>query len=85
MKIRHYLLISLLPVLTACGKPEPPSPERPPEPQATAPAASTAQATELRDAIQQPLQQARAVQENSEKVATAQRAAIDAATEPVKQ
>lgn len=71
MKIHTCLLLPLLPVLAACSKPEPPSPERPPQPQATA----------LRDAIQQPLDKARALQADTEKAAKAQRAAIDAATD----
>ncbi len=71
MKLHTCLLLPLLPVLAACGKPEPPSPERPPQPQATA----------VRDAIQQPLDKARALQADTDKAAQAQRAAIDAATQ----
>ncbi|WP_305804303.1 hypothetical protein [Stenotrophomonas sp. YIM B06876] len=74
MNIRYCLLL-LLPVLAACNAPEPPSPERPPDPQATA----------LRDAMQRPLDQARAVQAETEKAAQAQRAAIDAASDAPKQ
>ncbi|MCW4456462.1 hypothetical protein OK348_16910 [Flavobacterium sp. MXW15] len=76
MKIRYVPLLSslLLPVLAGC-RPEPPSPERPPEPQATA----------LRDAIQQPLDKAHAAEAAVEQAAQAQRAAIDAATDAAKQ
>lgn len=56
----------------ACSQPEPPEKERPPEPQAT----------ELRDAIQQPIDRARAVDAQVQDVAAQQRAAIDAQTGP---
>ncbi|MGV8961540.1 MAG: hypothetical protein ACOH1V_14345 [Stenotrophomonas sp.] len=75
MKTLHCLLLALLPVLAACRAPEPPSPERPPDPQATA----------LRDAMQRPLEKARAVQADTDKAAQAQRAAIDAATDAPQQ
>ncbi len=55
--------------LAAC-KPAPPDPERPPEPQA--------RHTELRDAIQAPLDKARAVEDEVQEAAEAQRAAIEA-------
>nr|WP_144816980.1 hypothetical protein [Lysobacter ruishenii] len=61
--------------LSACSRPEPPDKERPPEPQATAPARHT----ELRDAIQAPQDKARAVEGAVEDAAKAQRAAIEAA------
>ncbi len=60
-----------LAALSACNKPSMPDPERPPEPQAGH--------TELRDAIQQPLDKARAVEESSKQAAETQRAAIEAA------
>lgn len=65
----------LLAFSTSCSRPKPPDPNMPPEPQATDP-----QATELRDAIQQPLDQAEAVKQATEAAADAQRAAIDEAT-----
>lgn len=58
-----------LALLAGCSKPEPPEKERPVEPQAT----------QLRDAMQAPLEQARAAQAEAKKAADAQRAAIDAA------
>lgn len=70
MKLHHYLLVLLLPIVAAC-KPAPPSPETPPEPKATA----------MRAAIQQPLDKAHAVEADAARAAEAQRAAIDAATE----
>ena len=56
--------------LSAC-KPTPPDPERPVEPQA--------HATGLRDAMQEPLDKAKAVEGDVQKAAEAQRAAIEAA------
>lgn len=66
-------MLALL-ALGAC-KPEPPEKEQPPEPQATA-----EQHTELRDAIQRPIERAEQVEVDVEKAAEAQRAAIEAAT-----
>ena len=68
---RSLVLIAALLVLGACSKPTPPDPERPVEPQASA--------TELRDAIQEPLDKAKAVEGDVQKAAEAQRAAIEAA------
>lgn len=64
--IRLALLVSCL---AAC-KPEPPPLEQPPEPKAT----------ELRDAIQQPIDRAKAVKAATREAAEKQRAEIDAAT-----
>lgn len=61
----------LLVTLAACSKPRPPDKERPPEPQA-------ARHTELRDAIQAPIDKARNVEADVQKAADDQRAAIDA-------
>ena len=60
--------------LAAC-KPTPPPTDEPPQPQATA------EASQLRDAIQQPIDQAKAVEGNVQQAADQQAAAIDAATE----
>jgi hypothetical protein len=60
--------------LTAC-KPEPPPLDQPPEPKAAA-----ASATELRDAIERPIDQAKAVGAATQEAAEKQRAEIDAAT-----
>jgi uncharacterized lipoprotein YajG len=59
-------------LLAGCSKPEPPDKDRPPEPQAT----------QMRDAMQAPLEQAKQAQEEARKAAEEQRAAIDAATDP---
>ena len=53
----------------ACSRPVPPPTEKKPEPQAH---------TELRDAIQQPIDRARAVDAQVEDAAAKQRAAVDA-------
>lgn len=60
-----------LALLAGCSKPKPPDKDRPPEPQAT----------QLRDAMQAPIEQARQAQEEARKAAEEQRAAIDAATD----
>ena len=59
--------------LAAC-KPEPPPTDDPPQPQAAA------SATELRDAIKQPIDQAKAVEAASLEAADEQKAAVDEAT-----
>ena len=61
----------LLAALAACSKPPPPEKERPPVPKA-------AHATQMRDAIQAPIDKARNVEADTRKAADAQRAAIDA-------
>ena len=58
-------------LLAACQR-ELPDTERPPEPQATT-------HTELRDAIQQPLDKARAVEQTLQQAADQQRKQVDAA------
>ena len=67
------LAVLALPLLcAACSRPEPPEKEHPPEPQAT----------QLRDAIQQPVDRASAVDAQVQDAAAQQRAAIDAQTSP---
>ena len=63
--------LCLLAHLAACQR-EMPDTERPPEPQATT-------HTELRDAIQQPLDKARAVEQTLQQAADQQRKQVDAA------
>ncbi len=70
-----YLMLAVL-ALTAC-RPQPPETDQPPEPKV-----ATAQATELRDAIQQPIDVAKSVEATTRQAAEEQRAAIDAATAP---
>lgn len=62
--------MALLVLVAGCSRPKPPEKERPVEPQAT----------QLRDAMQAPVEQARRAQEEAKAAAEAQRAAIDAAT-----
>jgi len=68
----RLLLCCVLLALAACSKPVPPDKERPVEPQAH-------RATELRDAIQAPIDKAKAVDDQVEKATEEQRQAIDAA------
>jgi hypothetical protein len=55
-------------LLAGCSRPKPPEKERPVEPQAT----------QLRDAINAPIEKARNVEKQVQDAADAQRAAIDA-------
>jgi hypothetical protein len=61
--------------LAAC-KPEPPPTDEPPEPKALA-----AENTELRDAIQMPIDQAKAVEDTVQDAAHQNEAAIEAASQ----
>jgi len=63
------IAVVALGALCACSKPHPPEKERPVEPQAT----------QLRDAIQQPLEQAKGSQDAVDQGAQRQRDAIEAA------
>lgn len=76
LSMRHAAICSIAIVAllgtSACSKPEPPPTDRPPEPQA--------QHTELRDAIQQPIDQAQAVEKAMQDAADKQQAEIDAKT-----
>lgn len=71
---RIALLALSLAGLAAC-KPTPPPTDEPPEPKATA------DATELRDAIKQPIDRAKAVDASVQEAADKQNAAIEAATQ----
>jgi hypothetical protein len=73
MKPHHCLLLMPLLLLVACGKPQPPDTERPPEPQAGA----------MREAIAQPLEKAQAAKAAVEEAGQAERAALkDAESAP---
>jgi hypothetical protein len=72
---RTACLVLSLAGLAAC-KPEPPPTDEPPEPQATATGN-----TELRDAIQKPIDQAKAVEDTVQEAADKNSAAIDAAAQ----
>lgn len=69
--------LSLACVLAACGKPQPPPTDDPPEPQAGSRATARAH-TELRDAIQRPIEKAEQVEADVLDAAERQKAAIDA-------
>lgn len=60
---------ALLCALAACAKPQPPDKERPVEPQAT----------QMREAIERPIEQARSTEHAVDEAAQQQRAAIEAA------
>lgn len=62
--------------MAAC-KPTPPPTDEPPQPQAVA----APEATELRNAIQQPIDQAKAVENNVQEAADQQASKIDAVTQ----
>ena len=72
---RTACLVLSLTGLAAC-KPEPPPTDEPPEPKAVA-----ADNTELRDAIQKPIDQAKAVEGTVQEAADKQNTEIDAATQ----
>ncbi|WP_158983027.1 hypothetical protein [Lysobacter panacisoli] len=67
--LRCVMPMLVLILLAGCSAPKPPEKERPVEPQAT----------ELRDAIQQPIDRAKKAGEQIEDAAQAQRDAIEAA------
>lgn len=71
LSARFFLLALSLAALAGCSKPKPPPTEQPPEPQA--------QHTELRDAIKEPIDKAKAVEDTIQKAADQQKAQIDAA------
>ncbi|MEO8366128.1 MAG: hypothetical protein ABI538_07965 [Pseudoxanthomonas sp.] len=73
LRVASLVLVAIA-GLSAC-KPETPPTDQPPEPKATA-----ASATELRDAIKRPIDQAKAVEAATQEAAEKQRADIDAAT-----
>jgi PBP1b-binding outer membrane lipoprotein LpoB len=69
-------VVALLLACSACSKPEPPKKDQPPEPQAqTAPVETH---TELRDAIQAPINRAKAVEPEVLDAAKKQQDDIDA-------
>ena len=68
-------LLSFVLSCVACSKPEPPPTDEPPEPQA---ATAAERNTELRDAVRQPIDKAKAVEAAVQEAADKQRAEIDA-------
>jgi len=78
----RLLAVATLLIAVACTKPEPPDKEQPVEPQAgvETDAGDAAEATELRDAIREPIERAEAVEDVVLEAANKQQDAIDAAT-----
>lgn len=82
---KTLLAASLVTLLCgACGAPDKPPTEDQPKPQSAAAGtpstdASSAQATQLRDAIREPIDKAKAVDQQVQQDADNERAAIDAA------
>ena len=68
--------LATLLLLAGCSKPEPPEKERPPEPKAS----TEPRHTELRDAIQAPIDKAKSAEQTTLDAAEKQRAEIDAQT-----
>ena len=75
--LRVLAMAGLLLAGVACTKPEPPDKEQPVEPQAAA--VTDADATELRDAIREPIERAEAVEGAVIEAAEQQKKAIEAA------
>ncbi|MFZ2753510.1 MAG: hypothetical protein WAZ48_08675 [Lysobacteraceae bacterium] len=77
-------VLFMLPLLTClvgvagCSKPKMPDHDNPPDPQTSA--AEVAPPTQLREAMQKPIDKAEAAQASVDAAADAQRSAIDAAT-----
>ena len=69
--VRPLLCCALLLFAAACSKPQPPEKERPVDPQAQG-------HTELRDAIQAPIEKAKKVEDTTQDAKEAQDAAIEA-------
>lgn len=70
-----FAALATLLLLAGCSKPPAPDKERPPEPKAPEP-----RNTQLRDAIQAPINRARSVEQTTLDAAQKQRAEIDAQT-----
>lgn len=70
MTIRIALPLLAMIALSACNRPLPPAPDKPPEPQAT----------ELRDAIQKPIDRAKSVSDTLQQSADARAAEADRAS-----
>jgi hypothetical protein len=71
-------LLACLSGLAGCSKPKMPDHDNPPEPQTSA--AGVAAPTQLREAMQKPIDKAESAQASVDAAADAQRNAIDAAT-----
>jgi len=74
MQLRHASFLFLAFAAAACSAPTPPPTDQPPEPQA---AAQQARDTQLRDAIQKPIQKAQGVEDTTLKAADEQKQQIE--------
>ena len=74
MKLRHASFLFLSFAAAACSAPAPPPTDQPPDPQA---AAQQARDTQLRDAIQRPIDKAKGVEDTTLKAADEQRQQIE--------
>ena len=74
MKLRHASFLFLAFAVVACSAPTPPPTDQPPDPQA---AAQKARDTQLRDAIQKPIQKAQGVEDTTLKAADEQKQQIE--------
>ena len=74
MKLRHASFLLLAFAAAACSAPTPPPTDQPPDPQA---AAQQARDTQLRDAIQRPIDKAKGVEDTTLKAADEQKQQIE--------
>jgi PBP1b-binding outer membrane lipoprotein LpoB len=72
--MRHLPILLFAFALAGCSAPTPPPTDQPPDPQATA---QHARDTQLRDAIQKPIQKAQGVEDTTLKAADEQRDQIE--------
>lgn len=77
MHLRHVSILMLALAAAGCSAPTPPPTDQPPDPQA---AAQHARDTQLRDAIQRPIDKAKGVEDTTLKAADEQKQQIDEQT-----
>ena len=74
MKLRHASFLFLAFAAAACSAPTPPPTDQPPDPQA---ASQQARDTQLRDAIQRPIDKAKGMEDTTLKAADEQKQQIE--------
>ena len=74
MKLRHASFLFLAFAAAACSAPTPPPTDQPPDPQA---ASQQARDTQVRDAIQRPIDKAKGVEDTTLKAADEQKQQIE--------
>ena len=78
MHLRHVSILMLAFAAVGCSAPTPPPTDQPPEPQADPQAAAQhARDTQLRDAIQRPIDKAKGVEDTTLKAADEQKQQIE--------